>query len=79
MMKPAKTKTFGFTITRLLKKRVDLLREGRPLRERIIEIEGDIRAIDRVLGTLGRTGDFDAQLPRRHRDIHAGLLCGVET
>jgi hypothetical protein len=66
-MKPARTKTFGFTISGLLKKRVDLLREARPLRERIIEIEGDIRAIDRVLGTLGQTGDFDAQMPRRRR------------
>jgi len=66
-MKLARTKTFGFTITGLLKKRVDLLREARPLRERIIEIEGDIRAIDRVLGTLGQTGDFDAQMPRRRR------------
>lgn len=36
------------------------------------EIKNDIGAIDRVLSTLGYTGDLDAEMPRQKREVLFG-------
>ena len=61
-------------ISGLLAKRADLFNEAERIRDRLAEIRNDIGAVDRVLGTLGYTGDLDAEMPRqkRNRPIRAG-------
>ncbi|MFY9626757.1 MAG: hypothetical protein WAK03_01210, partial [Methylocystis sp.] len=71
-MKLARTETFDHTITGLLKKRSDLFNEAERLRDRLAEIRNDIGAVDRVLGTLGYTGDLDASMPRQKRKVLFG-------
>lgn len=71
-MKPARTETYEHTISGLLSKRADLFNEAVRLRERIAEIKNDIDAIDRVLGTLGYTGDLDREMPRQKRHVVFG-------
>ncbi len=71
-MKPARTESFDHTITGLLKKRSDLFNEAERLRDRLAEIRNDIGAVDRVLGTLGYTGDLDAAMPRQKRNVIFG-------
>lgn len=71
-IKPARTETFEHTISGLLKKRADLFNEAIRLRDRLAEIRNDIGAIDRVLGTLGYTGDLDAAMPRQKREVIFG-------
>jgi hypothetical protein len=71
-MKPARTETFEHTITGLLKKRSDLFNEAERIRDRLAEIRNDIAAVDRVLGTLGYTGDLDAAMPRQKRNVLFG-------
>ncbi len=71
-MKPARTETYEHTITGLLSKRADLFNEAVRLRERIAEINNDIDAMDRVLGTLGYTGDLDREMPRHKRHVVFG-------
>ena len=70
--KPARTDTFEHTITGLLKKRVDLFHEAETIRDRLAEIRNDIDAMDRVLGTLGYTGNLDAEMPRQKRHVVFG-------
>jgi hypothetical protein len=41
-------------------------------RDRLAEIKNDIGALDRVLGTLGYTGDLDAEMPRQKREVLFG-------
>jgi len=60
------------TISGLLKKRADLFNEAERIRDRLAEIKNDIGALDRVLGTLGYTGDLDAQMPRQKREVIFG-------
>jgi hypothetical protein len=71
-IKPAETTTFEHTITGLLRKRVDLFHEAERIRDRLAEIKNDIGAIDRVLGTLGYSGDLDAAMPRQKREVIFG-------
>lgn len=71
-MKPARTDTYEHTISGLLSKRADLFNEASKLRDRIAEIRNDIDAMDRVLGTLGYTGDLDKEMPRQKRHVVFG-------
>jgi hypothetical protein len=71
-MKPARTDTYEHTISGLLGKRADLFNEAIALRDRIAAIKNDIDAIDRVLGTLGYTGDLDREMPRQKRHVIFG-------
>jgi hypothetical protein len=68
----ARTETYEHTITGLLKKRADLFNEAIRIRDRLAEIRNDIGALDRVLGTLGYTGDLDAEMPRQKREVLFG-------
>ena len=68
----ARTDTFEHTISGLLKKRADLFGEAERLRDRMAEIKNDIHAIDRVLQSLGYSGDIDAAMPRQKRDVIFG-------
>lgn len=72
IIKPARTETFEHTISGLLAKRADLFNEAERIRDRLAEIKNDIGAVDRVLGTLGYTGDLDAQMPRQKRQVLFG-------
>jgi hypothetical protein len=56
----------------LLGKRSDLFSEAERIRDRLAEIKNDVMAIDRVLGTLGYTGDLDAEMPRQKRQVIFG-------
>jgi hypothetical protein len=71
-MKPARTDTYEHTISGLLGKRADLFNEAERLRDRTAAIKNDVAAIDRVLGTLGYTGDLDAEMPRQKRQVIFG-------
>lgn len=68
----ARTDTYEHTISDLLKKRADLFNEADRIRDRMAEIKNDIGALDRVLGTLGYTGDLDAEMPRQKRQVLFG-------
>lgn len=68
----ARTDTYQHTITGLLKKRADLFNEAERIRDRMAEIKNDIGALDRVLSTLGYTGDLDAEMPRQKRQVLFG-------
>jgi hypothetical protein len=71
-MKPARTETYEHTISGLLAKRADLFNEAVRIRDRLAEIKNDVAALDRVLGTLGYTGDLDAEMPRQKREVIFG-------
>lgn len=66
--RPARTDTFEHTISGLLKKRSDLFNEAERIRDRLAEIKNDVAALDRVLGTLGYTGNLDAEMPRQKHE-----------
>ena len=68
----ARTETYEHTISGLLKKRAELFNEAERIRDRLAEIRNDIGALDRVLGTLGYTGDLDAAMPRQKREVIFG-------
>jgi hypothetical protein len=59
-------------ISGLLAKRADLFNEAERIRDRLAEIRNDIGAVDRVLGTLGYSGDLDAEMPRQKRNVLFG-------
>ncbi len=71
-IRPARTETFEHTISGLLAKRGDLFNEAQRIRDRLAEIRNDLDAIDRVLGSLGYTGDLDAAMPRQKRQVIFG-------
>jgi hypothetical protein len=71
-MKPARTETYEHTISGLLAKRSDLFNEAMRLRDRTAEIKNDVDAIDRVLRTLGYTGDLDKEMPRQKHNVIFG-------
>lgn len=71
-IKRSRTETFEHTINGLLTKRADLFNEAIRLRDRMAAIKNDVSAIDRVLGTLGYTGDLDAEMPRQKREVLFG-------
>jgi hypothetical protein len=71
-IKLARTATYEHTISGLLTKRADLFNEAERIRDRLAEIKNDIGALDRVLGTLGYTGDLDAEMPRQKRHVLFG-------
>lgn len=64
-VKRSRTDAFEHTINGLLTKRADLFNEAERLRDRMAEIKNDVAALDRVLGTLGYSGDLDALMPRQ--------------
>lgn len=68
----ARTETFEITISGLLTKRAETFGEVLRLRDRLIEAEGDLTALDRVLGSLGYTGELEAVLPRQSYDAPFG-------
>ncbi len=68
----SRTATFEHTINGLLTKRADLFNEAERIRDRLAEIKNDVAALDRVLGTLGYTGNLDAEMPRQKRDVLFG-------
>lgn len=71
-IKRSRTETFEHTISGLLTKRADLFNEAERLRDRQAVIKNDVDAIDRVLRTLGYTGDLDAEMPRQRRQAIFG-------
>src|SRR4051795_4114041 len=68
----ARTETYEHTVSGLLGKRADLFNEAERIRDRLAEIKNDVSAIDRVLGSLGYTGDLDAEMPRQKRQVIFG-------
>lgn len=68
----SRTETFQHTVSGLLTKRADLFNEAERIRDRLAEIKNDVSAIDRVLGTLGYTGNLDAEMPRQKREVLFG-------
>jgi hypothetical protein len=73
-IKRSRTETFEHTISSLLTKRADLFNEAIRTRDRLAEIKNDIGALDRVLGTLGYTGDLDAEMPRQKQEVLFGRV-----
>lgn len=71
-MRHVRTDTYEHTISGLLGKRAELFNEAERIRDRLAEIKNDIGALDRVLGTLGYTGDLDAAMPRQKREVIFG-------
>lgn len=71
-IKRARTQTYEHTVSGLLTKRADLFNEAERIRDRLAEIKNDVAALDRVLRTLGYTGDLDAEMPRQKRDVLFG-------
>jgi hypothetical protein len=63
---------YSHTANGLLTKRAELYNEAERIRDRLAEIKNDIGALDRVLGSLGFTGDLDAKMPRQKRDVIFG-------
>ena len=55
---PVRTDTFAHTISGLLAKRGEMMEEMAQVRERLAVMSNDIEAIDRVLETLGYSGDI---------------------
>lgn len=68
----ARTATYEHTVSGLLTKRADLFNEAQRIRDRLAEIKNDVAALDRVLGTLGYTGNLDAEMPRQKRQVLFG-------
>ncbi|MDE0921357.1 hypothetical protein [Aurantimonas coralicida] len=68
----SRTDTYQNTIAGLLTKRADLFNEAERIRDRLAEIKNDIDALDRVLGTLGYTGNLDTEMPRQKRHVVFG-------
>jgi hypothetical protein len=71
-LKRSRTETFEHTINGLLTKRADLFDEAIRIRDRLAEIKNDIGALDRLLGSLGYTGDLDTEMPRQKREVLFG-------
>lgn len=69
---PSRTSTYEHTVNGLLRKRYELFNEAERIRDRLAEIKNDIGALDRVLGTLGYTGNLDAEMPRQKRHVLFG-------
>ena len=67
-IRKARTETYEHTITGLLAKRVDLYHEAERIRDRMAVIKNDIAALDRVLSTLGYTGDLNKEMPRQKHE-----------
>ena len=68
VIRKARTDTYEHTITGLLTKRVDLYHEAERIRDRMAVIKNDIAALDRVLSTLGYTGDLNREMPRQKHE-----------
>ncbi len=71
-IKRSRTETYEHTVSGLLTKRADLFNEAQRIRDRLAEIKNDVAAMDRVLGTLGYTGNLDAEMPRQKRQVLFG-------
>ena len=66
----SKTETFEIAISGLLTRRADVFGELGRLHERMIELEGELAAFDRVLASLGYVGDLEVIAPaRQFRDV----------
>jgi hypothetical protein len=57
------------TISGLLRKREELMRETQELRERMAVVSNDVEAIDRVLDAFGYVGDLNGRTPRAARIV----------
>jgi hypothetical protein len=68
----SRTETYQNTVSGLLTKRAELFNEAERIRDRLAEIKNDVAALDRVLSTLGYTGDLDAEMPRQKRQVLFG-------
>ena len=62
-MRAARTKTYVNTISALMTRRALAFNERDRITKRLSELTGDITAIDRILLTLGKGGDLDAEMP----------------
>lgn len=65
-MRNARTETYEHTISGLLSKRAEMMEEVAMTRERLGVLSNDIEAIDRVLESLGYSGDvkLTPRIPR---------------
>ena len=66
-IRPARTETYEHTVSGLLTKRAEVLREADVAAYRVAELRNDLAAIDRTLALLGYRGDADAVMPRHQR------------
>lgn len=69
MARPARTDTFAHTVTGLLHRRQELQDENATIRERMASLTLDVEAIDRVLDSLGYTGELENRTARQERLI----------
>lgn len=67
-MKAARTETFAHTISGLMLKRQEMMEEVSELRERLAVLSNDVEALDRVLETLGHSGEVPTT-PRAARIV----------
>ena len=56
---------YDLTIHGLLRKRTDLMANLESYRDRVSSAANDIRAVDRVLASLGYDGELDLEQPRK--------------
>ena len=56
---------YDLTIHGLLRKRTDLMADLESYRDKVAATANDIRAVDRVLVSLGYAGELDLQQPRK--------------
>jgi len=68
MTRRVRTESFDHTISGLLGKRADLVREALRHNPTTQKIDSGIQAIDRALAVLGFEGDADAWMPHRKRE-----------
>lgn len=68
----SRIKDYTETQNGLLKTRSDLFNEAERITERLAEIKNDIKALDKTLRLVGYTGDLDAIMPRRKRNVIFG-------
>ena len=66
-IRPARTETYEHTVSGLLSKRAEIVREADVASYRVAELANDLAAVDRVLSLLGYQGDADAVTPRHQR------------
>lgn len=57
------------TISSLIKKRSEMMSDGMRLREELAVVGNNIEALDRVLESLGFSGDLTLRMPRGNRVV----------
>ena len=66
-IRPARTDTYEHTVSGLLSRRGEVLREADVAAYRVAELRNDLAAIDRTLALFVHEGDADAVMPRHQR------------